>query len=219
MKPGMKKPQNLWTLCALWGSALLTLAVILGCLVTVWPQNRIDYWWNTLSTLPSDSTAVDISRALDWLGGGLVGVYVVPVAIAVVLMILRGWQASVFAIATFAFSALLVQIAKSVFDRARPEEVMVAVDHGSFPSGHTANAATIVVVLAVIFWQQRKTRLAVISCGVVYVLLMALSRTVLSAHWMTDTIGGALIGLAAGLYCTGLYARLYTRTATRTIES
>ncbi len=61
-------------------------------------------------------------------------------------------------------------------------------------SGHTANAATIAIVLIVLF-----PRGLAVAVGVAWTLLMALSRTVLHAHWLSDTLGGALVVLAAVL--------------------
>jgi undecaprenyl-diphosphatase len=74
----------------------------------------------------------------------------------------------------------------------------VASDFGSFPSGHTANAATIAVVVWVLF-----PRVWTAVAGVLWVVAMALSRTVLSVHWATDTLGGALAGAAAVFLLAG----------------
>jgi undecaprenyl-diphosphatase len=83
----------------------------------------------------------------------------------------------------------LVQLLKALFDRPRPEELLVMTDAGSFPSGHVANAATMAVVLAIVIG-----RWWVWFAGIAYVVLMALSRTYLGAHWVSDTVAGALIG-------------------------
>jgi len=130
-----------------------------------------------------------MALAFDHLGGGIFGVFLVPIAIIALLYLLkRRWAALYFAVASVV-SALLVQIIKNTVDRPRPEEILVAADFGSFPSGHTANAATMAVALALIirrFW--------IWWAGAAYVVLMLLSRNYLGAHWLTDTLGGMVLG-------------------------
>ncbi|MFN3707524.1 phosphatase PAP2 family protein [Microcella sp.] len=130
---------------------------------------------------------------LDWIGGHLVGVVIVPVAMVLWLVALRRPWAAAFSVVAAAVSAGLVQLLKALFDRARPEFMLVATDEGSFPSGHVANAATIAVVLALVFGLER-SRWWVWLAGLAYVVAMALARTYLGVHWVTDTIGGALLG-------------------------
>ncbi|UFS57913.1 phosphatase PAP2 family protein [Subtercola endophyticus] len=129
------------------------------------------------------------SLFMNYLGGGIVGVFVVPIAVIVALLLFRRrWAALYFLIASV-LSAGLVQLLKATFGRARPSEILVSADFGSFPSGHTANAATIAVCLAIVF-----PRVWVWAAGAAYVVLMLLSRTYLGAHWLTDTLAGMLIG-------------------------
>ncbi|PJJ55656.1 phosphatase PAP2 family protein [Compostimonas suwonensis] len=126
---------------------------------------------------------------MDFLGGGLMGVFVVPGLIVVTLLIYRRpWGAGYYAAATV-LSAALVQIIKNVVGRPRPEDMLVTSDFGSFPSGHVANAATMAVALGILF-----PRVWVWVAGVLYTVLMLLSRTYLGAHWLTDTIGGIVLG-------------------------
>ncbi len=94
-----------------------------------------------------------------------------------------------------------VQLLKQLFGRARPDDMLVVSDYGSFPSGHTANAATIALVLWVLF-----PRVWVAIVGAAWVLAMALSRTFLSVHWATDTLGGALVGAGVVLVLAALAA-------------
>jgi undecaprenyl-diphosphatase len=79
-------------------------------------------------------------------------------------------------------------------------------DFGSFPSGHVANAATIAVTLGIIV-----PRVWVWVVGAIYTLLMAISRTYLGAHWITDTIGGALVGAGAALLVWTVFAQRMER--------
>ncbi|MFD5864503.1 phosphatase PAP2 family protein [Agromyces sp. NPDC127015] len=135
------------------------------------------------------------------LGGGIVGVFIVPVGTAIVLLLLRRpWGAFYFIVASAA-SAGVVQVLKSVFSRARPEDMIVVSDHGSFPSGHVANAATIAVAIGVIV-----PRVWVWVLGVAYTVLMAISRTYLGAHWLSDTVGGALVGAGVALVLWAVFA-------------
>ncbi|WP_309710037.1 phosphatase PAP2 family protein [Pseudolysinimonas sp.] len=135
-----------------------------------------------------------VSRVFDFLGGGWFANWLIPVVVAVSFLIARRpWAASVFVIAS-AVSALLVQALKVLFGRARPEDSLLELHTAAYPSGHVANAATVVVLLALLL-----CRWWVATAGAAYVVLMALSRTYLGAHWVTDTVGGALLGASVAL--------------------
>ena len=135
------------------------------------------------------------------LGGGVIGVFIVPVGTAIILLVLRRpWGAFYFIVASAA-SAGVVQLLKTFFGRARPEDMIVTSDFGSFPSGHVANAATIAVAIGVIV-----PRVWVWVLGAAYTVLMAISRTYLGAHWLSDTVGGALVGAGVALVLWAVFA-------------
>ena len=127
---------------------------------------------------------------------------VVTRAIVALLLILRRAWAALFSVVAALAGTLCVQLLKRLFARPRPEDMLVHSDIGSFPSGHVANAAVIAVTFAVLFpivW----VRVA----GVAYVVLMAWSRTLLDVHWLSDTVGGALIGAGVVLVLWAFAAR------------
>ncbi|MFB2586579.1 phosphatase PAP2 family protein [Herbiconiux liukaitaii] len=129
------------------------------------------------------------SLLMNYLGGGAIAVFVVPLlVIALLLVFRRPWSALFYVLATI-LSAALVQILKSVVGRPRPEDMLVVSDFGSFPSGHAANAATLAVALGIVF-----ARVWVWVVGSAYTVLMMASRTYLGAHWLSDTVGGLLLG-------------------------
>lgn len=177
------------------GGSALALGILLGVVITLrgnaalgvdaeWMEEIVEHR-STLWEVPS--------FVMNVLGGGLVAT-VLAVAITVVFVLLkRPWTALYFALTSLVSSGL-VQLLKALLGRDRPAEIMLSIESGSFPSGHVANAATLAALLAIILW-----RWWVVAAGAVYVVLMALSRTYLGAHWVSDTVGGLLIGAGVAL--------------------
>lgn len=67
----------------------------------------------------------------------------------------------------------------------------------SFPSSHTAGKSALVWMLALAFPAPRRTRLLAAAIASLDVAAVALARIGDGAHWPTDTLGGAAIGLAS----------------------
>lgn len=173
------------------GLVAVALAVALGSLIFLRENAPLlldDEWMREM--VENRAAWLDVPAfALSWIGGGWFAKILVPLAtILVLVFVKRCWAAFYYAVAAL-LSVALVQVLKAVFDRPRPEDILVVADLGSFPSGHVANAATIAVSLALIFG-----RTWVWFAGVAYIMAMALSRTYLGAHWLSDTIGGAMVG-------------------------
>jgi undecaprenyl-diphosphatase len=87
---------------------------------------------------------------------------------------------------------------KGAVGRLRPEFVPHP-SADSFPSGHTLAAAILGAGLVVVYlpvcrraWQ----RAALFAGGVAWPLLIGLSRIYLGRHYLTDVLGGLLLGVA-----------------------
>lgn len=90
---------------------------------------------------------------LNWIGGGISAIALVPiVVIGGLLLWRRPWAALYFACATIA-TELAVLLIKNLVGRPRPTDILVTADFGSFPSGHSANAALIATTLGIVFWR------------------------------------------------------------------
>ena len=199
----MSHPRRRWLLIAA-AVAIALVAGVGGILAFRESPFEFDTEWmdevleerNVLLTVPS--------LVMDFLGGGWFAIFVVPLGLTAVLLILRRPLDALYFILATAISAGLVQLLKFLVGRDRPTDILVHVDPGSFPSGHTANAATLAVALGLIL-----ARTWVWVAGIVYVVLMALSRTYLGAHWVSDTIGGAVLGAGVAVLLWTLFrARL-----------
>jgi undecaprenyl-diphosphatase len=187
------------------GLAAIALAMSIGAAITLGNGGEplaVDAAWLALMLESRGPFTEGLALLLNFFGGGIVAILVIPLAIAGLFLFLRRPWAALFSIAAALASTLGVQLLKHLFGRARPEEILVHSDFGSFPSGHTANAATIAVTFAVLL-----PRVWVWLAGIGYVVLMAWSRTLLGAHWLSDTVGGALIGAGAVLVLWAFSAR------------
>lgn len=195
------------TALLLWGSGLL----LTGLALALWVALRsdvfaIDAWFASVLPGLRSEPWLWISYALDQIGGGVGGVFIVPILIALMLVLMRrGWGALYFLVAEIA-SAALVQVVKTLVARDRPVDMIVVSDFGSFPSGHAANAATVVFALLVLF---PRAWLAVL--GAIWVVAMGLSRMLLGAHWLSDTAGGVLLGASVSLLLAAAFLPLLER--------
>lgn len=85
-------------------------------------------------------------------------------------------------------------------------------DDKSFVSGHSANAATLITILPLVATLNKRenNNLIQILCiviGALFAFVVAFSRIIAKAHWMTDVMGGIL--LSCGIQALGLNVRRF----------
>ena len=218
--PRAKRITRRWPLISGLGALALTIA--LGFLVLL---------RGTADTIDAGSLAIDRSwlawidqfrgpaldvpaLVLDYLGFGLTASLLIPALIVGVLLLARWYWAVGFYLAATIITGVAVQVLKNLFGRSRPQDILVSVDFGSFPSGHVANAAVMATIFALLL-----ARWWVWALGAAYTLAMMISRTYLGAHWLTDTIGALLLGVGiAVVVWAPLAAKLDGERRLRTAE-
>lgn len=188
-----RRVSRLWPVFS--GFAALVLVIGVGLLIMASSAApEVDTWWMTLMVDHRSPALEAAALVFNFVGGGWFSIFAVPVVVIAGLCLAQRYWAAVYFTAATVGSVGLVQLLKGVFGRVRPLGQLVASDTGSFPSGHVANAATMATVLALLVW-----RSWVWAAGIVYTVLMMLSRTYLGVHWFSDTVAGLLLGAAVAV--------------------
>lgn len=174
------------------GVGATVLFVVLRTVVAVGGHDPLpmDLWWLDLM----DRSLSEPGILVAWIPavvGGTVGMIVVGlILILLLLWRRRRWDAATLAVAMVAVVAIGATMA-TVIARVRPPDSLAESTATSFPSGHTAVATTVVVVLGLVL-----RRRSVWTLGALWILLMMWSRTYLQAHWLSDVVAGMLEGIA-----------------------
>lgn len=108
---------------------------------------------------------------------------------------------------------LLNERLKMIFQRPRPADPWLVHETGfSFPSGHSMVSMAFYGFLIYLVWRcvtNQKLKYTLTAVLGVLILLIGLSRIYLGVHYVTDVLGGFLIGLC--------YLTVYTAAADRAL--
>ncbi len=181
---------------------LLAGAVVLGLLVVVpaarpLVQDVDDAVWRFAGAARNDP-ATGVAVALSWLGGAWVN-WPLRAAALVLLAWRRHWlRLAAFALAVLS-SEVLIGSVKAAVDRPRPPGSLIETTGAAFPSGHAIATAVTAVGLVLVLAPPGPERWRWEVRAVEFTAIMALSRVYLRAHWLSDTLAGALLGAGLAL--------------------
>jgi len=142
-------------------------------------------------------------RDMTALGGFTVLTLLTVVAGLLLVFHERRREAVIFVGAVIA-AQLSCDVLKVLYDRARPD----LVSHGSyvysqsFPSGHSAMAAAVFLILATVtasVERARRTKALIYGVAISGVFAVGFSRVYLGVHWPTDVLGGWVLGASWAL--------------------
>ena len=172
----------------------------------------VDDWWNDLMTSARVDPLVWVAKALAFAGSVWLN-WPIRLVVLVLLAVKRRWlQLTAFGLA-LATSEPLIGLLKELYARARPVGGLYATDSFSFPSGHAIAGAVTAVGIVIVLLPPGPRRWRWELQAAVFAGLMALSRTYLSVHWLSDVIGGTLLGVTLAVGWPALLQELRERRA------
>lgn len=158
----------------------------------------MDDWFRDLMVSIENGPLTFLAKVFNFAGGVWVTVPL-RVGISAFLWIRRRWEWLTVWLASIVLSEASVTIFKALYDRPRPLDPLVETTGSAFPSGHAVAGAVTVVALVIIFLPAGPHRRIWELVAVGFAFFMAMSRTYLRAHWLTDVIAGTLLGSAAAV--------------------
>lgn len=153
----------------------------------------LDQAWHDVLAQHRVGAATTIALAFNFIGKPVVALIVLTMVVVVLLVFRRFRSATVLALSA-ALATGCSELLKYLVSRPRPLDTVIPEDAHSYPSGHATIAAVVAVVVALLLH-----RWWVWLVAVVWVLLMAASRTYLLVHWLSDTAAGALLGASVAV--------------------
>lgn len=179
------------------GLVLLAVAAVLCVLIALDATGSaiqpLDDRWLSFMQDHRSAWATRWARSMSTIGSTVVTVPL-RLVVLVVLSLRRRWlQLGAFAGAVVS-SELCIGPLKALFDRPRPVGALLDIGSGSFPSGHAVAGAVTAFGLVVILLPASSRRLLWIGVAAGFAGMMALSRTYLGVHWLSDVLAGVCIG-------------------------
>lgn len=182
--------------CLLAGAAVVTLLYVLPA-TRPGVQAMDDAVWRFARSV-ENPPATAVALVLSLLGSGAVNW-----PLRILAMLLLAWRRHWLRLAAFALavitSELLIGWMKAAVDRPRPPDSLIATTGAAFPSGHAIATAVTAVGLVLVLAPPGPKRWRWEVNAVILTSVMALSRVYLRAHWLTDTVAGALLGAGLAL--------------------
>jgi undecaprenyl-diphosphatase len=169
----------------LGGAAVVTLLYLLPA-TRPWVQSVDDAVWRLAGEIRNRPTTV-VAVGLSWLGSAWVNW---PLRVAAILLL--AWRRHWLRLAAFGMAVLTSEVLIGTLKAA-------VTSAAAFPSGHAIASAVTAVGLVLVLAPPGRNRWRWEVYAVAFTSVMALSRVYLRAHWLSDTVAGALLGAGLAL--------------------
>ena len=175
----------------------------------------LDESWRSLARIDPESVSFTVAAFLAEIGSG-VGVSACG-AVAAALLLTRRFTREAAVLATaLIIGVILSETIKHLVARPRPLDALYTWDGYSYPSGHSMGAAALAISVAYAIssiyhsgatFVTRSSVTWIWVAAVCWTLAMMWSRTALGVHWLSDTLAGALLGIASAMLAQRLWQR------------
>jgi undecaprenyl-diphosphatase len=191
-------------------AAVLLLTLVVASDVTAPPflQGIDDAWRRRVLAWPEWTRR--LGELFELLGSGVV---MVPIRVGVAAWLAlrrRRWDLAAWLLA-WLLADLLTFALKPAIARARPTPIDLANPFTSFPSAHAKTAAQVAIGLVLVTTSPWRDRRVAYGLAVTWIVLMALSRTVVDHHWLSDVVAGSLLGAACAVGAAAATQRVRDR--------
>jgi membrane-associated phospholipid phosphatase len=205
----LRKLITFWTLIAVVSAIALLIFADVGEDVAERSTTQFDNAGRAWVVAHQTPLLYKLALALTWIGSPAV---MVLLAIGAGVWFYRrgGRSKAGVVVAAPAVGGLLSGIIKVLYGRARPAGgALMSIPTYSFPSGHAATSAAVVVTLCYVLARERMISWpTAILIGGAVPLVVGLTRVYLDVHWITDVVGGWTVGLFVAAMSAAAYERL-----------
>jgi undecaprenyl-diphosphatase len=205
LRHGIFEPRSLVRF-AVAGAILATVWTLVGLLLVARGTPAIDLAVLDLARSFQSPELVPIARFVSWVGDFPVVLGATIVVASIAYWRSRRWDLGWLTLAVIGGALAVTATAKGFSDRARPDGGLTDTLSSAFPSGHAVRAAAVYALVAwlVLRWtsgHRRVARALAVTIAVGMILAIGVSRMLLGDHWLTDVLGGYVLGVGWFTVC------------------